>query len=172
MDFFYACIQICIYLYTPNDHDICQKDQCLCLSKTALGLLVAWFAYLACFLACFFWLLCFALLAWFAWLAWVTWLTCCLACFTWLGWFARLAQNFSSPRTTVILKFCQTQAHEIFNLQGNPCIKWSWAWFFWRPLQEGNFKIFLTTFQLHRIPNPIWFCNCKLKCTVWKIWGS
>ena len=46
---------------------------------------------------------------------------------------------------------------------------WSWAWFFWRPLQEGNFEIFLETLQLHRIPNPIWFCNCKLRYTVWEI---
>ena len=49
---------------------------------------------------------------------------------------------------------------------------WSWAWFFWRPLQEGNFEIFLATLQLHRIPNPIWFCNCKLRYTVWEIWES
>ena len=45
----------------------------------------------------------------------------------------------------------------------------SWAWFFWRPLQEGNFEIFLETLQLHRIPNPIWFCNCKLRYTIWEI---
>ena len=26
----------------------------------------------------------------------------------------------------------------------------SWAWFFWRPLQEGNFQIFLPILQLHQ----------------------
>ena len=49
---------------------------------------------------------------------------------------------------------------------------WSWAWFFWRPLQEGNFEIFLETLQLHRIMTPIWFCNCKLRYTVWDILES
>ena len=49
---------------------------------------------------------------------------------------------------------------------------WSWAWFFWRPLQQGNFENFLQTLQLHRNPNPIWFCNCKLWYTVWDIWES
>ena len=49
---------------------------------------------------------------------------------------------------------------------------WSWAWFFWRPLLEGNFEIFLETLQLYRIPNPIWFCNCKLRYMVWVIWES
>ena len=34
---------------------------------------------------------------------------------------------------------------------------WSWAWFFWRPLQEGNFEIFLATPQLHEIFQPTWF---------------
>ena len=133
---------------------------------------------IACFLACFSWLVCFALLAWFACLTWVAWLAYCLACCTWLVWFDRLAQNCSKfcytgyPRTRVILKFWQTQTHRIFNLQGNPLYNWSWAWFFWRSLQEGNFEIFLVTLQLHRVPNPIWFCKCKLRYTVWEIWES
>ena len=89
-----------------------------------------------------------SLAGWLAnWLTGWPWfaLTVCLIC---------SIRSSYEPRTRLILKFGQTQTHDIFNLQGNPCLNWSWAWFFWRPLQEGNFEIFLETLQLieFRIP--------------------
>ena len=112
------------------------------------------FYFIVCLLAC---LLCFALtklcehiglarnVLRFAWLA------CCLGCFTWLVWFARLAQNCSflfwlwqlvfafGGLLGLLDRVLMWAAHEgdfeiwpddIFNLQGNPCLNWSWAWFY------------------------------------------
>ena len=59
-----------------------------------------------------------------------------------------------------------------FQLQGILFKKWSWAWFFRRPLYQCDFEICSTTPQLDPNRKPIWFCNCKLRYTVWEIWES
>ena len=81
---------------------------------------------------------------------------------------AQIPFHCNSQLSIMILKF---RRRENFNRDFHGKLG-SWAWFFWRPLQEGNFEIFLEILQLHRIPNPIWFCNCKLRYTVWDIWES
>ena len=53
----------------------------------------------------------------------------------------------------MILKFCR---RENFT-RDFPGKLWSWAWFFWRPLLVGNFKIFLATPKLHDIFQPTRF---------------
>ena len=46
----------------------------------------------------------------------------------------------------------------IFYRNSHPrMVFWSWAWFFGRPLQEGNFEIFLATLQLHQLFLPTRF---------------
>ena len=120
------------------------------------------------------------------------WLTGCLA-----GWLARLAGwlagwadwlagwlGKSDQKTRKLKLPSNLQKISLENLFGSkifiseirsqkyPLGSWSWAWFFWRPLQEGNFEIFLATPQLDPNRKPIWFCNCKLKYTVWDIWES
>ena len=54
-----------------------------------------------------------------------------------------------------------------FPITGKTFVNWSWAWFFWRPLQEGNFEFFLATLQLDQTFKPIWFCSCNIICLTW-----
>ena len=57
-----------------------------------------------------------------------------------------------------------------FQLRGILFKKWSWARFFRRPLYQCDFEICSTTPQLDPNRKPIWFCNCKLRYTVWENW--
>ena len=108
---------------------------------------------------------CLLALLWFAFVCWL-WqlyfaLTVCLICSL------ECSDDSRKTRFWTLLKYnILTETAILVWCFGN------WAWFFWRPPQEGNFKIFLATLQLHRIPNPIWFCICKLRYTVWEIWES
>ena len=88
-----------------------------------------------------------------------------LAWFAWLAWFARPLQegNFE-----IILKFCRRKNFK----RDFPGKNLGWAWFFRRPLYQCDFKIWSTTPQLDPNRKPIWFCNCKLRYTVWEIWES
>ena len=43
---------------------------------------------------------------------------------------------------------------------------------FRRPLYQCDFEICSTTPQLDPNRKPIWFCNCKLRYTIWEIWES
>ena len=57
-----------------------------------------------------------------------------------LEWNFRIAENsfVNLKLSMMILKFCR---RENFT-RDFPGKVWSWAWFFWRPLLEGNFEIF------------------------------
>ena len=103
----------------------------------------------------------------FAYIAWIAWLARRARVLTWFG-LDSVCSERNSWTFQMILKFCR---RENFT-RDLPGKLWSWAWFFWRPLQEGNFEIFLATPQLDPNRKPIWFCNCKLRYTVWDIWES
>ena len=122
----------------------------------------------------------------------VGWLVSCLV--YWLiGWLAWLGGFFTSSVAEIAWPLnlrrslaCELTAHLIrawlafepfwsnffyrdFQLRGILLKKWSWARFFRRPLYQCDFEICSTTPQLDPNRKPIWFCNCKLRYTVWEI---
>ena len=65
--------------------------------------------------------------------------------------------------TMMILKFCRRE-NFTWDFPGK---LWSWAWFFWRPLLEGDFEICSTTPQLHDIFQLTRFSTRTKRYTVW-----
>ena len=95
-------------------------------------------------------------LLWFVFLCWL-WqldfaLTVCLVCSI------CSIRCSCEPRTRVILKLVWSDPNSLnFQITGNSFVKWSWARFFWRPLQKGVVEIFLATPQLHQTFQPTRF---------------
>ena len=135
---------------------------------------------LALLLLCFAYsLACFALLLLLAQICFVS-LSCdILNLIGLLVWFRHLRRSLACELTAHLIRawlafepFWSNFFDWDFQLRGILFKKWSWARFFRRPLYQCDFEICSTTPQLDPNRKPIWFCNCKLRYTVWEIWES